>query len=80
MLLHASEQHDLDLSKCVVTGDVGDTDMLAAYAVGATKIMVKTGWRESSLTKFRDRWSETEPDYIAEHILDAVRWIIRGPE
>lgn len=43
MLLHASEQHDLDLSKCVVIGDVGDTDMLAAHAVGATKIMVKTG-------------------------------------
>lgn len=80
MLLHASKQHDLDLSKCVVIGDVGDTDMLAAHVVGATKIMVKTGWGESSLTKFRDRWSETEPDYIAEHILDAVQWIIRGPE
>lgn len=80
MLLYASEQHDLDLSKCVVIGDVGDTDMLAAHAVGAIKIMVKTGWGESSLTKFRDTWSETEPDYVAEHILDAVQWIIRGPE
>ncbi|WP_285074977.1 HAD hydrolase-like protein [Paenibacillus sp. UMB7766-LJ446] len=59
---------------------ISDTDMLAAHVVGATKIMVKTGWGKSSLTKFRDRWSETEPDYIAEYILDAVQWIIRGPE
>ncbi|WFR62339.1 HAD hydrolase-like protein [Paenibacillus amylolyticus] len=70
----------LDLSKCIVTGDVGDTDMLAAHAVGATKIMVRTGWGESSLTKFRDKWAETKPDYIAEDIWDAVQWIIHGKE
>jgi HAD superfamily hydrolase (TIGR01662 family) len=76
MLHQAAEQHGLDLTMCIVIGDVGDTDMLAAHAVGATKIMVRTGWGESSLTKFRDKWAQTEPDYIAADILDAVHWII----
>ncbi|MBU5353925.1 HAD-IIIA family hydrolase [Paenibacillus silvae] len=76
MLLQAAAQHGLDLTKCIVIGDVGDTDMLAAHAVGATKIMVRTGWGESSLTKFRDKWAETEPEYIAADILEAVHWIV----
>ncbi|MDQ0721891.1 ribonucleotide monophosphatase NagD (HAD superfamily) [Paenibacillus sp. W4I10] len=54
--------------------------MLAAHAVGATKIMVRTGWGESSLTEFRNKWTETEPDYIAEDIWDAVQWILHGRE
>lgn len=77
MLLEAARQHSLDLTKCVVIGDVGDTDMLAAHAVGATKILVRTGWGESSLTKFRTKWAETEPDYIANNVLDAVHWILQ---
>ncbi len=76
MLLQAAEQYNLDLTKCIVIGDVGETDMLAAHAVGATKIMVRTGWGESSLTKFRDKWAQTEPDYIAADILEAAHWII----
>lgn len=76
MLLEAAYEHNLDLTRCVVIGDVGSTDMLAAHAVGAIKILVKTGWGKDSLTKFRDKWIETEPDYIAEDILDAVNWII----
>lgn len=77
MLLEAAEQHDLDLTKCIVIGDVGDTDMLAAHAVGAKKIIVRTGWGEASLTKYRNNWIEATPDYIAKDILDAVNWIIQ---
>lgn len=76
MLLRAAREHHLDLSKCVVIGDVGSTDMLAASAVGATKILVRTGWGEGALGKFRDSWADTEPDYIADHLLDAATWII----
>lgn len=76
MLLKASEEYQLKLDKCVVIGDVGDTDMLAAHKVGAKKIIVKTGWGESSLNKYREKWLETEPDYIASDILDAVKWIL----
>ncbi|WP_438445394.1 HAD-IIIA family hydrolase [Gorillibacterium sp. sgz5001074] len=75
MLYRAAEQYRLDLTKCIVIGDVGDTDMLAAHAVGAMKIMVKTGWGEGSLTEYRYKWDETTPDFIAQNINDAVKWI-----
>lgn len=76
LLLEASKEYRLNLEKCIVIGDVGSTDMLAAHAVGAKKVLVKTGWGKESLTKFRDKWIETEPEYIAEDLLDAVRWIM----
>ncbi len=63
---------------CCDIGDVGDTDMLAAHAVGAIKILVKTGWGESSLLKYRHNWKKAEPDYIAENINDAVKWILNS--
>ncbi|WP_341480026.1 HAD hydrolase-like protein [Paenibacillus dendrobii] len=44
MQLAAAQEHRLNLSKCVVIGDVGDTDMLAAHLVGAMKALVRTGW------------------------------------
>nr|WP_144920988.1 HAD-IIIA family hydrolase [Paenibacillus bovis] len=75
MLIQAAEDHDLDLSKCVVIGDVGSSDMLAAHRVGALKVLVKTGWGKDSLGDFRHSWEEVEPDFIAEDLLDAVRWI-----
>ncbi|TCZ81306.1 HAD-IIIA family hydrolase [Paenibacillus albiflavus] len=78
MLIEASEQHHLDLTRCIVIGDVGDTDMLVAHAVGAQKIIVRTGWGEASLTKYRKNWIQTRPDYIAEDILDAVNWILKN--
>lgn len=76
MLHRASAEHGLDLTRCVVIGDVGDTDLLAAHQVGAQKIMVKTGWGEGSLGAFRHRWKETEPDFVAADILEAVQWIV----
>lgn len=76
MLLEAAEKHGLDLARCVVIGDVGDTDMIAAHAVGAKKILVKTGWGEASLNDYRHKWKEVEPDYIASNINDAVKWIL----
>lgn len=75
MLIWAAQEHGLDLSKCVVVGDVGDTDMLAAAAVGATKVLVRTGWGEGSLGEYRKAWAQTEPDYIANDLLDAAHWI-----
>lgn len=76
LLLDASRKYNLDLSKTVFIGDVGSTDMLAAHSVGATKILVLTGWGKDSLNHYRDKWAKIEPDYIAENLLDAVRWII----
>jgi histidinol-phosphate phosphatase family protein len=75
MLVRAAREHGLDLTKCIVIGDVGSTDMLAGAAVGAMKILVRTGWGEGALGRFRDSWVETEPDYVANDLLDAATWI-----
>jgi histidinol-phosphate phosphatase family protein len=75
-LLRAAAEHDLDLSRCAVIGDVGATDMLAAAAVGAVKVLVRTGWGESSLGEYRRTWAVTEPDHIAINILEAVAWLL----
>jgi ribonucleotide monophosphatase NagD (HAD superfamily) len=52
--------------------------MLAAHAVGATKILVLTGWGKSSLSDHRHTWKDVEPDYVAENLLDAVNWILEN--
>ena len=78
MLIEASEKYNLDLTKCVVIGDVG-IDMLAAHAVGATNILVMTGWGKSSYTEYRHIWDNIEPDYIADNLLGAVEWILSNP-
>ncbi|WP_047982466.1 HAD-IIIA family hydrolase [Ornithinibacillus contaminans] len=75
MLRNAAQSYDLKLENCIVIGDVGSTDMLAAEAVGAIKILVRTGWGNGSLHEYRHTWSEVDPDYIAEDLLDAVKWI-----
>lgn len=76
MLFTAAKKYGLDLSRCVVIGDVGDTDMMAADAVGAKKILVRTGWGEGSLNEYRHKWKEVEPDYIAKNFKEAVKWIL----
>ncbi|KMK76821.1 HAD-IIIA family hydrolase [Alkalihalobacillus pseudalcaliphilus] len=77
LLHHAAEKYQLDLSQTAVIGDVGSTDMLAAEEVGALKILVKTGWGQSSLDDFRDSWSTVDVDYIAENLLSAVHWLLK---
>ncbi|WP_430791460.1 HAD-IIIA family hydrolase [Virgibacillus flavescens] len=76
LLIDASKKYNLDLKKTAIIGDVGSTDMLAAHAVGALKILVLTGWGKSSLHQYRSMWANIEPDYIAENLLDAVKWLI----
>ncbi|WGU95898.1 HAD-IIIA family hydrolase [Paenibacillus dendritiformis] len=76
MLLQAAAEHGLDLARCAVIGDVGDTDMIAAHRAGALKILVRTGWGEGSLTEFKHRWPDIEPDYIAADIWEAAKYLI----
>lgn len=77
LLMNAAKKYNLELSKCVFIGDVGSTDMLAASFVGATKVLVLTGWGHSSLKEYRHTWSSVDPDYIADNLLEAVMWIIK---
>lgn len=65
MLIEASHKHNLDLTKCGVIGDVG-----------STKILVLTGWGNSSYNKYRHTWYDVEPDYVADNLLGAVEWLL----
>jgi len=76
LLLRAAAEHGLDLARCAVIGDVGDTDMMTAHQVGALKIMVRTGWGEGSLTAFKHRWPDAESDYIAADLWKAAQYLI----
>lgn len=75
LLFEAAKKYHLDLTKTMFIGDTG-TDMQAANAAGAKKILVRTGWGERSLHDYRHTWVEVEPDYIADHFLAAAQWIV----
>jgi ribonucleotide monophosphatase NagD (HAD superfamily) len=66
----------LDVHKCYLVGDTGVSDMTLAQAVGCKKILVKTGLGTSSLGEFKYTWTDITPDYIAEDVLEAARWIV----
>jgi len=76
LLLKAAHEYGLDLTRCAVIGDVGSTDMLAAQAVGAIKVMVLTGWGRESLGTHRQKWRDAEPDFIAENVWEAAKWLV----
>lgn len=80
MLRTAAKEHNLDLQRCVVIGDRW-TDLVAADEVGCRKILVKTGSGKEAYTKyindeFFGRWKQVTPDFIAENLNEAVRWLI----
>ncbi|WP_152392679.1 HAD-IIIA family hydrolase [Paenibacillus guangzhouensis] len=75
MLLKAAVENQIELTKCIVIGDRW-SDMLAAYHVGCSKILVLTGAGNDALNKYRYKWSITEPDYIAKDFEDATDYIM----
>ncbi|HOJ10773.1 MAG TPA: HAD hydrolase-like protein [Clostridiales bacterium] len=64
------------MQKAYVVGDIGMTDMVLARNINAKGILVLTGVGKGSLNEFRDTWKHIEDDYIAENVLDAVKWIM----
>lgn len=74
MLESAQDRHGLNLNNCVVIGDRW-SDVLAGIKVGAVSILVMTGAGNDALGKYRHKWSEYEPDFIAIDLLDAVEWL-----
>lgn len=60
-----------------VVGDRGDFDMLLAAAIGARGILVRTGEGERFLDDLRQTWSNFDPTFVADNVLDAVHWILR---
>ena len=76
MLFEAQKDFYLDLRSCYVVGDVGAWDLGLTTTTHCKGVLVRTGLGESSLGEYRHTWEEIHPDYIADDILGAVRWII----
>jgi histidinol-phosphate phosphatase family protein len=73
MLIRASEDMDIDLSRSYVVGDM-IKDLELAGRVGAKGILVRTGY--GSETEKEIIGQGVKPAYTAENILAAVKWII----
>ncbi len=72
LLIKAAEDLDIDLKNSYVIGDM-PRDMDIARRVGAKGVMVRTGYGRNVV-------ATSKPDYIAEDLLDAAKWIIRDQE
>jgi len=74
MLRQAREEMGLDLGSSYMIGDRLD-DLAAGAAVGATPVLVRTGNGTSELGRLA-RGAGPRPAFVANHILDAVCWIL----
>ena len=74
LLESAAIKNNLTLKNCVVIGDRW-SDMLAAAKVGAIKILVLTGAGKDVMGSCREKWSEYEPEHVAENLLEAIMWL-----
>ncbi len=76
MVKVAERDFNIEIEKSYVIGDMGMSDMLLANAIGAKGVLVLTGVGEGSLNEFRHTWKDVEPAYVADNVLEAVKWII----
>jgi len=77
LLEQAAQEHDLDLASSVVVGD-RYADVAMAHAVGASGILVRTGYGRGDLEYHGAEWPR-QPDAIAEDLTEAVEWIVKRP-
>jgi len=74
MLLRARDELGIDLARSYVIGD-SMRDIEAGHRVGATTVLVLTGYGRGELEYRSDRWKR-HPDHIVEDLMDAVEWIL----
>lgn len=78
LLRRAERELGVDLARSFVVGDrKGDLDL--AWSVGATAVMVKTGYGLGELQSHAPRWPRP-PDLVAENLLHAVELILTRVE
>ena len=74
LLKQGAKDFDLDLEQSYMIGDK-ISDVEAAKRVGATGILVLTGYGRGVYEYEQDQWT-VQPDYIAEDLYEAVEWIL----
>ena len=74
MLLRARDEMGIDLGTSYMVGDTVK-DLGAGRAVGATTVLVLTGYGRGELEYQSHRWT-LHPDHVSEDLLEAMRWIL----
>ncbi len=74
MLLRARDELGIDLARSYLVGD-SMRDIEAGHRVGATTVLVLTGYGRGEL-EYRSAGWKTRPDHVAEDLMDAVLWIL----
>jgi D-glycero-D-manno-heptose 1,7-bisphosphate phosphatase len=77
MLLSAEWDFSLNLKQSFLVGD-SLVDMQAAAAVGASPILVRTGYGKRTMNECHDL--HVSVDFVAESIVDAVEFILKQVE
>lgn len=75
LIFKAQDTYDIDLSNAVMVGDSAKDIECARNAGCGTSVLVKTGNGLSAMDALAEK--EIRPDYQAEDLLDAARWILR---
>jgi D-glycero-D-manno-heptose 1,7-bisphosphate phosphatase len=75
MLLRAHEEFDIDLTRSYVVGDKY-VDIETAHRVGATSILVLTGYGREQREQNRD--NAQQPHFVVENLMEAVDRIVSG--
>ena len=78
LFLEAATNLEIDLSHSFMIGDHGENDMLSGAAAGCKPVLVLTGLGRGSIGEFRHTWEAIEPVFIAENVLEAVKWILES--
>jgi D-glycero-D-manno-heptose 1,7-bisphosphate phosphatase len=78
LIKKACDSFDIDMSRSCVVGD-NYTDLEMASRCGLDGILVKTGYGLGDLTYVLPQ-TPIKPCYIADDLLDAVKWIIQRDE
>jgi len=78
MLLQAAHDLDIELGSSYMIGDTY-RDMETAKKVGVKGILVKTGYGRDELQDVGNDMARaaSKPDFVAEDILEAVKWIMK---
>ncbi|UCC72702.1 MAG: HAD family hydrolase [Gemmatimonadota bacterium] len=74
MVEAAQKELGIDLSQSYMVGDK-HSDILFAHSVGMKGVLVKTGYGLGEIEQWSAEWTE-DPDWIADDLLDAVKWIL----